>query len=163
MQHHTINATHDHSPILIYDTDFGPICSPSHIPDNTLVPVSSIAGALVTSCQSCVHFATCNICQMTCTTCYVGTCSICHVCVGKLGIRTAGSVEHQLHLLLIISSNHRPLCSVHTMIRPLESLVVSLLCCSFHAATTTLSAWPCKVWFAFRPCPLADGVFPAAF
>lgn len=31
------------------------------------------------------------------------------------------------YLLLIISSNHMPLCRIHTMMRPLASLVVSLL------------------------------------
>ena len=68
VQHHTINAAHDNSPIFIYDADFGPICSPPHVPHNTLVPVSSTAGPLVTRCQSHVHFATCQSCQMTCTT-----------------------------------------------------------------------------------------------
>ena len=43
MQRHTIDATHDHSTVFIYDADFGPICSPSHVPHNTLVPVSSKA------------------------------------------------------------------------------------------------------------------------
>lgn len=36
------------------------------------------------------------------------------------------------HLLLIISSNHMPLCSIHTMMRPLSSLVVSFWNASFQ-------------------------------
>ena len=44
-------------------------------------------------------------------------------------------------LLLIISSNHMPLCSIHTIMRPLSSLVVSLRLFSFQVATTTA---PCR-------------------
>lgn len=36
------------------------------------------------------------------------------------------------------------------MIRPVRSDVVSFLCGSFHAATTTESRWPSSVWFMER-------------
>lgn len=74
-----------------------------------------------------------------------------------------------LFLLLIISSRHKPLYSVHTIISPFWSLDVSFPCFSFHATTwmepegeknvahtythpppSTIPECPAKPWFMAR-------------
>ena len=60
------------------------------------------------------------------------------------------SLTIDLWRLLIISSNHTPLCSVHTMMRPLASAVVSLQNCSFHTARITAPVWPSSDWLMPR-------------
>jgi len=52
-----------------------------------------------------------------------------------------------LFRLLIISSNHFPLFSIHTMMRPFWSEVVSLRNFSFQHTQTTELLWPSSVFF----------------
>lgn len=55
--------------------------------------------------------------------------------------------------LLIISSNHMPLCSIQTMIRPNSSLVVSFWKALFQHTHITEPLWPSRVWFSERLPP----------
>ena len=59
-----------------------------------------------------------------------------------------------LFRLLIISSNHMPLWSIQTIIKPFWSDVVNLSCRGFQSATTTDPLCPSRVWFMerFPPC-----------
>mmetsp|Transcript_19409 Transcript_19409/g.50955 ORF Transcript_19409/g.50955 Transcript_19409/m.50955 type:complete len:242 (-) Transcript_19409:408-1133(-) len=52
--------------------------------------------------------------------------------------------------LLIISSNHIPLCSIHTIMSPLSSEVVSFRYSAFQVTHTTLPWCPSSVWFMLR-------------
>jgi hypothetical protein len=71
------------------------------------------------------------------------------------------------HLLFIISSYHMPLYSVHTMMSPASSLVVSLLNALFHVAHTTALLWPSRVWFCAKallpPAAAAAAAFCVSF
>lgn len=85
------------------------------------------------------------------------------LCCVVLWDQSQGHRSHA-HRLLIISSNHMPLCSIHTMMRPLSSLVVSFWNASFQHVTTTLPLCPSRVWFRDRLfCGGAGPLPPVAF
>jgi len=62
-----------------------------------------------------------------------------------------------------------PLWSIHTMMSPVSSEVVSFRYSAFHVTHTTLPLWPSRVWFIerlegaatpplFAPCPVVNSI-----
>lgn len=59
-----------------------------------------------------------------------------------------------LFLLFIISSNHKFLCTNHTIIKPYSSAVVNFLWCSFQVSTRTRPLCPSNDWLDIGGAPL---------
>jgi len=60
------------------------------------------------------------------------------------------SISCDVSTLIRCCTMKSPLCSIHTMISPLSSLVVSFRNCGFHVTHTTAPVCPSSVWFMDR-------------